>query len=113
MSRQRCHNSRARQRRYLLPPVALAYKSPYASTNLSKLRYVEILDFVSISTYFLLGMWFKKIGYQRVGSREKDRKIYGKNICFSNKDNRNVRKRSTTLKKYGIKPEFNFCLLFL
>ncbi len=55
MSRQRCHN-RARQRRYLLPPVALAYQNPYVSTNLSELRYVEILDFASISTYFLLGM---------------------------------------------------------
>lgn len=60
MSRQRCR-SRARQRRYLLPPVALAYKNPYVSTKLSKLRYVEILDFAFISTYFLLGMWFKKI----------------------------------------------------
>ncbi len=93
MSRQRCH-SRARQLRYLLPLVALAYNSPYANIKLPKLKYVEILDFALISTYFLLGS----------RSRGKDRKIYEKNICFSNKDNRNVRKRSTTLKKYGIKP---------
>ncbi len=62
MSRQRCHN-RARQRRYLLPPVALALKIPYVGKKLFKLRYVEILDFGFISTYFLLGMWFKKISY--------------------------------------------------
>ncbi len=54
MSRQRCH-SRARQLRYLLPLVALAHNSPYASIKLPKLKYVEILDFALISTYFLLG----------------------------------------------------------
>ena len=57
MIRQRCHrNCQSWQRMVSIPLVADLYTSPYLITKLSKLKYVEILGFALITTYFLMGI---------------------------------------------------------